>query len=875
MSTDVGNPHFFDEFLDDYFAECEEHLTVVRRNLLALEPLVNQPTVDRLLLDELLRSFHSLKGLSGMVGVKEAEQLAHYMESYLRDLRSQQVVLTGEGMDALIGGTKMLEGVIAARRASNYPPDIASALQQLAGVVKSEDLSFSEPEPSPPPPSVGAVQEPPPPQDVAEPPTTGSKPATEDSEVQIALKPEESERLATALQSGGRAWRFEFAPVPALAERGVNVNSVRARLQAIGSLIHAAPRVKPGGGIVFDFVVASNADQTAFAGWASDGLLWAPFKTQESQLTPDTRSTGETPAPSDPGSKGETPVLPQRVRKQKSAQKTQKSAVKTQKSAPDTPSADSRGGAPVPAPPVPAPSVPAPPVPAPDTRSTGETPVLPPPAPDAIRRSASSSPPPSAAPAPANIVRVDLARLDELMRMVGELVISRARLEDNLARLEETVPANQLRPLRETNQAMERQLRQLRQGVMRVRLVPVGEIFARMQFVVRDLARESQKKVILELSGQETEIDKFVVERMMDPLLHLVRNAVSHGIESEEERVRQGKPPEGKIALRAIAAGEMVALEIEDDGRGVDAERVVERARALGLLGADTFGQDLSPIGRQIFGSTPPGKRAITSSLSLQARGNTPVAGADSQEGQGGIDSATLLDILCAPGFSTREQADLTSGRGVGMAIVKNAVLELGGTLTLETQPGTGSRFRIQLPLTLAIADAAIVSVAGQTFAVPQSSVREVIEVQSTACTRLENSEIISYRGGVLPIIRLARLFGLSEAEHRGDAAPRKVGLGVRSPENTGRNSEPFAPAEHQRTSPPEPNTAPARFYAFVVGSGLSAVGIAVDGILGLREIVVRPLTDPLVIVPGIAGATELGDGRVVLILDTAALTIF
>ena len=845
MSTDAGSPHFFDEFLDDYFAESEEHLTVVRRNLLALEPLVNQPAVEKSLLDELLRSFHSLKGLSGMVGVKEAEQLAHYMESYLRDLRSQQVVLTSSGMDALIGGTKMLEEVIATRRSSNPPPDIASALQQLAAVVKSEDLSSSEPAPSPPPPP-----SPQPPQDVPEPPTTGSNQATEDSEVQIALKPEESDRLALALQSGGRAWRFEFAPMPALAERGVNVNSVRARLQAIGSLIHAAPRVKPGGGIVFDFVVASNADQTAFADIASDGLIWAPFKTDESPITPDPRSTGE------------TPVLPQRVRKQKSGQRTQKSAVKTQKSAPSTRSA---GVSPAPPPPSP-----------PDTRSAGVSPALPPEAPDAMNRvSTSSSPPPSPALAPANIVRVDLARLDELMRMVGELVISRARLEDNLARLEETVPANQLRPLRETNQAMERHLRQLRQGVMRVRLVPVGEIFARMQFVVRDLARESQKKVTLELSGQETEIDKFVVERMIDPLLHLVRNAVSHGIESEEERVRIGKPPEGKIALRAIAAGEMVALEIEDDGRGVDAERVVERARALGLLGVDTFGKNLSTNGRQIFASTPLGKRAITSSLSLQARGNSPVAGAESIGGQGGIDSATLLDILCAPGFSTREQADLTSGRGVGMAIVKNAVLELGGTLTLETQPGTGSRFRIQLPLTLAIADALIVSVAGQTFAVPQSSVLEVIEVQSTACTRLQNSEIISYRGGVLPIIRLARLFGLSEAEHRGEAAPRKVGLGTRSPENTGGNSEPFAPAEHERTSSPEPNTAPARFYAFVVGSGLSAVGIAVDGILGLREIVVRPLTDPLVTVPGIAGATDLGDGRVVLILDTAALTRF
>ncbi len=381
-----------------------------------------------------------------------------------------------------------------------------------------------------------------------------------------------------------------------------------------------------------------------------------------------------------------------------------------------------------------------------------------------------------------NAVRVDLGRLDDLMRMVGELVISRSRLDDNLKRLEARVTASEWRPLQETNQAIERQLRDLREGVMRVRLVPVREIFGRMQFVIRDLTREHGKSVALTLSGQETEIDKLVVERMMDPLLHLVRNAVSHGVETAAERVAAGKPPQGTIALRASTTGETIVIEVEDDGRGMNAEAIIERARSAGLVGADVAN-----------------------------------------------DTSVLLDVICAPAFSTRDQADRASGRGVGMAVVRREVEELGGSLALLTTPGKGTRFTIQLPLTLAIADALIVSVAGQTYTVPQIAVREVLQVEPRALTRLENHEIIPYRNGVLTIMRLAAFFGL-------------------------------------------PETPGATLYVLVVGAGLGAVGIAVSRILGLREIVVRPLTHPLIRVPGIAGATELGDGRVVLILDAMQL---
>jgi two-component system chemotaxis sensor kinase CheA len=384
--------------------------------------------------------------------------------------------------------------------------------------------------------------------------------------------------------------------------------------------------------------------------------------------------------------------------------------------------------------------------------------------------------------APASVVRVDLDRLDELMRIIGELVISRTRLEDQVTELKPVTPPALWRSLQETSLSMGRQLRGLREGVMRVRMVQIGEIFERMTFVVRDLARESSKKIIVQLSGGETEIDKFLVERMTDPFMHLVRNAVSHGLETVAEREAQGKRSEGLLSLSAMTAGEMIVIKIADDGRGIDRNLVLERARARGL-----------------------------------------------SEENSNIDDAALLDLICTPGFSTRDEADRESGRGVGMDVVKKATEELGGRLSLATKLGEGTTFTIELPLTLAIAEALIVSVNNQRFAVPQSAVREVLEVESAATKVLENNEIIPYRGKVLPLLRLARVFEMN----------------------------------CQRAD---------KFHVLVIGEETNPVGLAVDRIIGQREIVVRAIKDPLAQSQAIAGATELGDQRVVLILDITAL---
>jgi two-component system chemotaxis sensor kinase CheA len=656
--TDPENHRdFFAQFLDDYYAESDEHLTLVRRGLLLLENQLSEPGVPRTLLDELFRSFHTLKGISGMVGLAEAEQLSHHMESYLRLLQLGEVALSDAGLEVLIAGTTMLEKVIAARRNEESIPSIDAVITRL------EAFETESPR--------------------------GER-SVEDEVIAAAVTGKAKE------VDEPRHWRFVFTPSVALSEQGTNVNKVRARLIEVGEILRSTPMVENQREISFEFIVATTASPSIFEAWALGNLSYTPVA-EEVRASQDSTDLAVTPETKEPAKA----------------------------------------------------SLPA-----------SATSML----------------------ASAGVVRVDLERLDDLMRMIGDLVSSRSRLEENLKNTRLRMPTDDWRRLQETSSAMAKQLHNLREGVIRVRLVQIGEIFERMRFVVRDLARESGKQIRLEISGEETEIDKFLVERMMDPLLHLVRNAVSHGLETPDERRAQSKPPEGRLTLSARTSGESILIEIADDGHGIDVEQVKVDAVAKGLIVPDVV-----------------------------------------------FDSEALLEILCAPGFSTRLKADRESGRGVGMDVVSKAVTELGGRLSLSTEKNQGTRFMIELPLTLAIAEALIAIVGGQRFAIPQSAVREVIEVQPATVKVLENNEIIPYRDGVLPLVRLARLFELGE----------------------------------MRGGP---------FHVFVIGSGQNALGIAVDRIVGQREIVVRGIGDPLVQVPGIAGATELGDERVVLILDVAGV---
>lgn len=636
----------FDEFVDDYFAECDEHLSAIRRLLLGVEA---RPSLlfDAGELGELARRLHTLKGLSGMVGLAPAEELSHALEDVLRGSVSADAVVPKDVVDCLFAGVGLLDRSIQSKRGWHPVPNHREFIERAQVFMPRHPRGDAE------------------------------------ATAMVATTPPQAPGThAPAVRSvGGEmadVYRFVFTPSTEHAARGVGVEMVRQRLRDLGEIVRTTPRALPGGAVTFEFIVRLAAGTHPPEEWTLDGIHWEREATVIARVEP-----------AQPAAREEVVA------------------------------------------------------------------------------------------GTANVVRVELSRVDDLMRMIGEMVVLRSRLDESLRRGNGAIA---LDDLRETNIALERQLRSLREGVMRIRLVPIGEIFDRMRFTMRDVIRESGKAVRLEFSGADTQIDKVIVDRMLEPMLHLVRNAAVHGIEDRAERVARGKPAEGTVALRARAAGDRIVLETEDDGSGIDVRRVRGRAVTRGLIRDD---------------------HALT--------------------------DEELLDVICSPGFSTTETADRASGRGVGMGVVRGTIRALGGDLSMSTLPGQGTRFTIELPLTLMIADALLVTVGDQSMAVPQLALREILRLDPASVTALQGNQVISYRGSVLPLVTLHRLFELS---------------------------------------PP----ANARPHVLVVGSDTQLVGLVVDGLVGLREIVVHSVSDPLVAVPGIAGATELADGRISLIIDVAAL---
>jgi two-component system chemotaxis sensor kinase CheA len=381
-------------------------------------------------------------------------------------------------------------------------------------------------------------------------------------------------------------------------------------------------------------------------------------------------------------------------------------------------------------------------------------------------------------------VRVDIHKLDELMNLVGELVIQRGALGDLIATLQSHGAAAWIaNEFTRVHRELDRRLTDLQTAVIDVRMVPLRQIFEKVSRVVRGLRRELGKDVRLEVRGAETELDKLIVEGIVDPLMHVVRNALDHAIEAPEERLARGKPAQGCIAIEAYPRGNHVVIAVSDDGAGVDAERLRARAEALGLIEA---GDALS--------------------------------------------QKDVLDLIFAPGISTRTGVTDTSGRGVGMDVVRTNVTALGGAVDVKSTPGSGSTISMTLPITLAIVQSLIVCAGEQRFAIPLGSVQETLLVEPGEIQRSQDRELLDLRGEALLLRRLSSEFDL--------AAP-----------------------------PPE-----AKLFAVVVGMGDLRIGLLVDRLEGQRDTVIKPIQGPITAIRGIAGATEIGDREPVLVLDVAVL---
>ncbi|HIE12854.1 MAG TPA: chemotaxis protein CheA [Desulfotomaculum sp.] len=385
----------------------------------------------------------------------------------------------------------------------------------------------------------------------------------------------------------------------------------------------------------------------------------------------------------------------------------------------------------------------------------------------------------------AKTVRVDVQKLDNLMNLVGELVIDRTRLERFVEILQRRYGTNDLvEVVDEISTHLVQLTNDLQEEIMKARMLPIAQVFNRFPRMVRDLAHKLGKEIDFIVEGKETELDRNVIEVIGDPLIHLLRNAVDHGIERPEERAAAGKAKAGTILLKAYHHENHIVIIAEDDGRGIDVNKVRRKAVERSLVDEETAAR---------------------------------------------LPDAEVLNYLFLPGFSlSREITDL-SGRGVGLDVVKKNIEQINGFLEMSSVLGQGTKFTVKLPLTLAIIRALMVSIMGQVYAFPLANVMETMHVSRSDVRRVRNAEVIAVRGKILPLICLSALFN----------GPR--------------------PQSH-------------RLSVVVAGIGERRVGVIVDELLGEQEIVIKSLGDYLGRVPGISGATILGDGRVALIIDVRAL---
>ena len=379
-------------------------------------------------------------------------------------------------------------------------------------------------------------------------------------------------------------------------------------------------------------------------------------------------------------------------------------------------------------------------------------------------------------------IKVDFKRFDDLLNLVGELVIYKTRLNQIETHIRGVIGSKSLaKELSGGLELMGRTIAGLQEGIMRARMLPVLHVFGKFPRMVRDLSQAQGKEIELIFEGEETELDKTIIDELEEPLLHIIRNAVDHGIEGASERAGKGKQRRGLITLSAGQESNYVIIRVSDDGRGIDFERVREAAVEKGLIKTEDV----------------PDKDAIFS-------------------------------LIFSAGLSTRKEATDLSGRGIGLDVVSKNISKLNGQISVESAPGKGTTFLLKLPLSLAIIPALMVEAGGEIYAVPMSAVDESIKVREDDIHVINSHEVVEFRGNVIPVVRLDEFFRIG----------RKRGK---------------------------------RFYLIILGRAGKRIAIAVDRLRGQQEIVIKPLDDTFGKSYGIAGASILGDGRIVLIADVTA----
>lgn len=665
------------QYLDMFLAESKEHLDSLNNNLLLLE---KEPG-NIVILNEIFRSAHTLKGMAATMGFEQITELTHEMESTLMLFKEEKLSVNPEVMDVLLRCLDALEEMIKDPEAIDGQVNLSSPL-----ITKLRALGETR---SRQPASTG---------DVALP---ESYPA-EFNEYELSV-------LQAAEKSNYRAFYLKVGIAPGTVMKSVRAFMVFRSLEEVGQIIKCHPPVQDleeeKFEDSFEMVLLSQKPPEQIAGILEKISEVIVLSLQQIDIS----------------------KISHYLRKADSELGTDYQAVPEKSDIVNMRS--SRGVVH-----------------------------------DAIAF---------------RTVRVDIGRLDMLMNLVGELVINKTRLE-------QIGLSHRLSELLEAIEQMGRLTTDLQSLVMKVRMVPIRQVFNRFPRMVRDFARELHKDVEFIMEGQDTELDRTVIDEIGDPLVHLIRNALDHGVEPQEERAQAGKTKTALLRLAARQDGNSVVIEVEDDGRGIDLEKVRRKALAKGII---------------------------------------------TEKEEEYVNERALLKLIYEPGFSTADVVTDLSGRGVGMDVVKSKIESLNGNIEIETKKNQGTKVKISLPLTLAIIQALLVSVGGEQYAIPLSSIDETTFITPEQIKTVKGQEVMLLRGAVLPLLRLESLLDVKTA------------------------------ASENRD-----------LFVVVVRKGECQTGLVVDALVGQQEIVIKSLGKLLSGTKGFAGATILGNGQVSLIIDISSL---
>lgn len=774
-----------DETLQMYLEESIEHLADIENDLLAIEE--NGEDIDEDLVNKVYRAAHSIKGGAGFMGLTTIKDLTHEMENILGKIRSRKMVPTPEIVNVLLMAADTLQALMNDVFTSN-DVDISQHIDALQAIAEGRPVPAATSR------QTGTQDEP-------HPETAVEVPPDADAGGMVIIKADDGmaieapRPLVEALMHEGKfVYLVRIDLISDVMEKNKTPGSAVDEMEQTGTIIASSIPPETVSSLELEKGQAPAPLIVLFASILKPEDINVLFEISENHIYQ---------------------VLPD--------MSTQCLVAHAQNPAPGTDAGQPVGEIVTAAPTEAVPAV------------EPEPPVAPAPAgPVSEARQGK----PARKPETETSLRVHVSLLDQLMTLAGELVLSRNQLLQSMG-------SNDNRGADIAGQRIDLITSELQEAIMLTRMQSIGNVFNKFPRVVRDLSRSLGKRVDLNLEGKDVELDKTIIEAIGDPLTHLVRNAVDHGIELPDVRQRAGKPPVGKIYLKAYHEAGQVNIEISDDGKGLDGHALTRKALEKGLITED------------------------------QAKV---------------MSDREKIHLIFLPGFSTAEKVTDVSGRGVGMDVVKTNLDKLGGIIDIDSELGKGSTIRIKLPLTLAIIPCQIVMTGHERYAIPQVNLEELLRIPANQVRerieRVGDAEVVRLRGNLLPLIKLAEVIETDSIYVDPKTGEKRINRRKplsdrRSKESSLLGKEDSSPGTDTKTGDREatPRRSEDRRYhaasalnIVVVSTGAMKYGLVVDELHDSEEIVVKPLGRDLKRCKGYAGATIMGDGRVALILDVANL---